>query len=255
MATALEQASTQLPRGRLIARWFFAGMAILMLATSVAGFAPAILNPAGRLAPLSLLAAVHGLVFFVWLMLFLAQSLLIATGRVGYHRRLGFAAAFVLALMIPLGYVTTVTMVRRGFDLSGDQKIVPNPPAGSMDPLAASIFNFGYLLMFTILAAGAVSFRHRPAIHKRLMLFANIELMGAPIAHIMGHMNMLTPATIMIPFSFFLLAAVARDYLAERRIHPLTTSLAIVLFVSQPIDGILIGPSAAWHQIAAWLTR
>ena len=255
MATALYQASTQLPRERSIARWFFAGMAILMLVTSVAGFAPAILNPVGRRAPLSLLATVHGLVFFVWLLLFLAQSLLVATGRVAFHRRLGFAAAFILALMIPLGYAATVTMVQRGFDLSGDQKIVPNPPAGSLDPLGASIFNFGYLFTFAILAAGAICFRRRPAIHKRLMLFANIELMGAPIAHIMGHINMLTPATIMLPFSLFLLAAVARDYLTEKRIHPLTIWLAIVLFVSQPIDGILIGPSAAWHQIAAWLTR
>jgi hypothetical protein len=245
MATALYQAPTQLPRERFIACWFFVGMAILMLAISVAGFAPAILNPVGRRAPLSPLAAVHGLVFFAWLLLFLAQSLLAATGRIGSHRRLGLATAFVFALMIPLGYAATVTMARRGFDLSGDQKIVPNPPAGSLDPLGASIFNFGYLLVFAVLAAGAVWFRRRAAIHKRLMLFANIELMGAPIAHLMGHFDLLTPLSLMIPFSSLLLAAVARDYLAEKRIHPLTASLAIVLFVFQPIAGILIGPSAA----------
>jgi hypothetical protein len=68
------------------------------------------------------------------------------------------------------------------------------------------------------------------------------------------HQNILTPATTMIPFSLFLLAAVARDYLAEKRIHLLTIWLAIFLFVSQPIEGFLIAPSAAWHQIAAWLT-
>jgi len=54
---------------------------------------------------------------------------------------------------------------------------------------------------------------------------------------------------------FFLLAAAARDYLAEKRIDPLTACLAIVLFVSQPIEGIVVGPSLAWHSIAAWLTR
>jgi len=145
-------------------------------------------------------------------------------------------------------------MVRRGFDLSGDQQIVPNPPPGAPDPLGASIFNFGYLLTFSILAVGAICFRRRPAIHKRLMLFANIELMGAPIAHIAGHISLLTPASIIIPFSLFLLAAGARDYLAEERVHPLTAWLAIFLFVSQPIDAGLIGPSAAWHRLAAWLT-
>jgi hypothetical protein len=230
-------------------------MAILMLATSIAGFAPAILDPAGRRAPLSLLAAVHGLVFFAWQLLFLAQGLLAAKGRISLHRRVGFALVFVLALMVPLGYAATVTMVQRGFDLSGDQKLAPDPTPGSMDPFAASIFNFGYLLGFTILAAAAIGYRRRPAIHKRLMLFANIELIGAPTAHLLGHLNLLTPAAVMIPFSLFLLAALARDYLAEKRIHPLTVGLAIVLFVQQPVDGILIAPSSAWHRIAAWLTR
>jgi hypothetical protein len=255
MSTIVHQASTPLAGKSFTERWFFAGMAILMLATSIAGFAPAILNPVGRRASLSPLAAVHGLVFFVWLLLFLVQSLLLATGRARVHRRLGFASAFVLAMMIPLGYAATVTMVRRGFDLSGDQKIMPNPPAGSLDPLGVSIFSFAYLLVFTILAISAICFRRRPAIHKRLMLFANIELMGAPIAHLLGHFNLLNPAALIIPFSLFSLAAVARDYLTEKRIHPLTAFLAIALFAFQPIEGAVIGPSPAWHSIAAWLTR
>src|SRR4051794_16444975 len=47
MATALYRA-TPFAREPLAARWFYTGIAILMLLTSVAGFAPAILNPAGR---------------------------------------------------------------------------------------------------------------------------------------------------------------------------------------------------------------
>ena len=104
-------------------RWFFTGMAILMLATSIAGFAPAILNPAGRRAPLSLLGAAHGIVFSAWLVLFLVQALLVESRRVAWHRRLGLASAFALPVMIPLGYAVTITMVRRGFDLSGDQGV------------------------------------------------------------------------------------------------------------------------------------
>ena len=86
------------------------------------------------------------------------------------------------------------------------------------------------------------------------MLFANIELTGAPIAHLLGHFDLLTPAAIMLPFLFLLLAAVARDYVAEKRIHPLTAGLALVLFILQPIDGILMS-TPAWHHVAAWLTR
>jgi len=247
MSTAVHQASIPVPRRSLIARWFVPGMATLMLAISIAGFAPAIVHPAGRRAPLSALAAVHGLVFYAWLLLFLLQSVLAATGRLALHRRLGLASVFVLALMIPLGFAATVTMVRRGFDLSGDQGTI-------QDPLSGSIFNFGYLFGFTVLAIGAICFRRRPAIHKRLMLFANIELTGAPIAHLLGHFGLLTPAAVVPFFLFLLLTGVARDYVAEKRIHPLTASLGLILFIQQPIDGMLMS-TPAWHHVAAWLTR
>ena len=65
-----------------VERWFFTSMAIVMLAVSIAGFTPAIAYPAARRAPLTHLAAAHGIVFFAWLLLFLTQSLLVATRHV-----------------------------------------------------------------------------------------------------------------------------------------------------------------------------
>jgi hypothetical protein len=58
------------PGRHLFEVWSFAGMAILMIIASIAGFAPAILEPAGRRGPVSALAAMHGIVFFAWLVLF-----------------------------------------------------------------------------------------------------------------------------------------------------------------------------------------
>jgi hypothetical protein len=255
MATTSYQTSSAVWKRPFVERWFFTGMAIAMLAISVAGFLPAILNPAGRRAPLSLLAAAHGIIFFVWLALFLVQSLLVASRRVSWHRRLGMASAFVLTLMIPLAYAATVAMVRRGFDLSGDQKIELHPRAGFLDPYNASIFNFGDLFLFAVLVVAAIGYRRRPEIHKRLMLFANIALMGAPLAHLLGHQTRLPPGIIVVPLTMFLLAAVARDYLVAKRIDPLTAWMAMVMFASYPIRAVLIGPSMAWHQFAMWITR
>ena len=107
-------------------RWFFVGMAFAMIATSIAGFLPAIIDPGTRRAPLTLLAGAHGIVFFMWLFLYLAQSLLIANRRVALHRRLGLTSAVLLPLMIVLGFTTTTAMIRRGFDLSGDQHLPEN---------------------------------------------------------------------------------------------------------------------------------
>jgi hypothetical protein len=177
MATVSCQTPNKRRAKPLVERWFFTTMAMVMLATSIAGFMPAIVNPAGRRAPLTLLAAAHGIVFFAWLLLFFTQSLLAAMGHVRWHRKLGLASVVILAAMIPLAFEATAAMVRRGFDLSGDQKIDSHPSAGSvsLDGYFASVFNYGDLLMFAILAIAAICYRRRPEVHKRLMLFANMR--------------------------------------------------------------------------------
>ena len=90
---------------------------------------------------------------------------------------------------IPLGYWSTISMVRRGFDLSGDLKIDAQPHGEYIDPQNASIFPLTDLPIFAILAGTAIAYRRKPEIHKRLMLFANIALMGAPLAHYRSHCN------------------------------------------------------------------
>jgi hypothetical protein len=251
MAAASDQTSAKMRTKVLVERWFFTGLALTMLATSAAGFLPSLLHAAGRRAPLSPLAAAHGVVFFAWLGIFFVQSRLIATGHVALHRRLGVVAGCLLALMIPLAYATSVLMVRRGFDLSGDLRI-------EHDPLYEFIFPFGDLLMFALLVLGAIAYRRRPEIHKRLMLFANIALLGAPLAHMIGHVPRLAAlpgAIILVPISMFLLAAVAREYLLTRKVHSLTIALAVGMLLAGPLRATLIGPSVAWHRLASWLTR
>jgi hypothetical protein len=251
MVTASYPTASKARENVLAGRGFFTAMALAMLAVAVAGFLPSIVHTAGRRAPLSPLVAVHGFLFFAWLILFLVQSRLVATGRVALHRRVGVAAGFVLALMVPLSYVTTVAMVRRGFDLSGDLRI-------DADPLFESIFQFGDLTLFTVLAVTAIAYRRHPDIHKRLMLFANLSLMGAPLAHLIGHVPRLFPLIgplIEIPIAILLIAAVTRDYCLTRKLRPLTLGLAITIFLSGPFWAKVFGPSAAWHRLASWLTR
>ena len=245
---------------RTAGRWFFVGMALVMIATTIAGFLPAIISPATRRGPLSLLAAVHGIVFLAWQLLYLAQSLLVATRHVGWHRRLGVTSVVLLALIIPLSFATTTAMVRRGFDLSGDQHIVPHPAAGSiyLDASASSVFNFAVLFTFSVLAIAAILYRSRPEIHKRLMLFANLALMHAAIAHLVGHIPQYgdtSGVVILVSYTLFLLTAVARDYLVEKRVRAITAVIAVGMWVSVPIEALVIAPSATWHRFAEWMSR
>jgi len=211
-----------------VERWFFVGLAVAMMAVAIAGFAPSIANTAGRRAPVSPLAVAHGVVFFVWLGIFLVQGSLVASGNVRLHRRVGVVAGFVLLPMVVLGYTTSVSMMRRGVDLSGDLRI-------EHDPFAAAIFPLGDLLIFALLVTAAIIYRRRPEIHKRLMLFGNIALMPAPLAHFIGHWPRLAampPAIILVPISMFWMAALAREYLPSGKVHPLTWGLAAAMFLS-----------------------
>jgi hypothetical protein len=235
--------------GGVFARWYFPSMAVVMIVMAVAGFAPSIVNPSQRNGPMTLLLAVHGILFFLWLLLFLLQTTLIAARRTDLHRRMGIVAIVLLVALVPLSYIVTVQMVRRGFDLSGDQLLRSHP-----DVLLGSIFNFFAVVEFPVLAGVALIYRRRKEIHKRLMLFANMALMGPPITHFLGHFGLLSPFTVLAGLALLFLSAVAADFLMARRVHPLTTKLAILLFLFQPLQAI-VGNTVAWHHFAAWLAR
>ena len=92
-ASASSEISQKRPKNaEIVERWFFTGMACAMLAVAVAGLLPSIAYSAARRAPLTTLAAAHGVVFFAWLGLFLVHSRLIATRHTAIHRRMGIAA-------------------------------------------------------------------------------------------------------------------------------------------------------------------
>ena len=251
MATAPCETTPNLRTEHSGNRRFFTSMSLAMIGISITAFMPSIVHPAERHAPLSGLAAAHGIVFLAWLLLLLVQSRLIAHGQVALHRRLGLTSVFVLALMIPLGFATTIAMVRRGFDLSGDLRV-------DRDPSYEAVFPLCNLLIFALLVIAALLFRQMPQIHKRLMLFANIELMPAPLAHLIGHtpsLASLPAAIIMVPISILVICAVARDWVVTRRIHPLTWWLASLRILSGPLEAGPIGSSAAWHHFVYWLAR
>jgi hypothetical protein len=99
MATVSVHNPENLQKGSAVDRYFFTVLASSMIAISLAGFVPSIANPAGRRAPLSMLAAAHGIVLLAWLVLFLVQSRLVASGRIATHRRLGITGIFLLLLI------------------------------------------------------------------------------------------------------------------------------------------------------------
>jgi hypothetical protein len=111
--SAASQASFQV---RTTDGWFYTCVGVFAFLFSSAAFGPSIVYSESRLGPITPLVAAHGIVFFAWLLLFIAQTILARTGNLALHRRMGIWSAILAAALVVLGYQTTIAMGRRGYD-------------------------------------------------------------------------------------------------------------------------------------------
>lgn len=231
---------------------FYVGMGVFALAFSMAAFGPSIANPAHRLGPITSLLALHSVALTAWLVLFIAQAILAQTRKLALHRRLGVSSILLAAALVILGFKVTIAMGRRGYDLAGDI-------AGARsDSLAAMAFPLLDVFLFMSLFLAALLYRHRSAIHKRLMLLVLTgALMPAPITHFTGHYVLLRDKGFLTPLiiAAFLAAGPIHDRIALQRIHPVFLWLPLAIFLLEITWAIFVVPSASWHALASWLVR
>ena len=224
---------------------FYLGGGIVLLTVSLAAFVPGIVDSSSRRAPITLLAAHHGATFFGWLVLYLAQTLLAATGNLHLHRRLGRVGGLLAVAMIVLGYRTTMGMVRRGFDLSGDlERLGP--------VILQTSFQLWGIAIFGGLVLGALLNRRRPDVHKRLMWLATAALMGAPVAHAVGHYGL---PFVLLPLANITLLASnpVFDRIAHGRMHPVSLWGAVFFVLFANFLAVVVSPSPAWQRFVLWL--
>ena len=151
---------------------FFVAMAAMLLALVVLGFSRTLFfRPFFGLPDLPVYLSVHGIVLSIWYLLFLVQSLLVATHRVAWHRQLGVVGVALAVCVVAVSVVVTFSFIPRGIDAGADE-------ARTSQLVQTFIAAVWALLSFVVLIAGAIVLRRRPEIHKRLMLFASIAIIG-----------------------------------------------------------------------------
>jgi hypothetical protein len=226
--------STPLPE-----RVFFSLAGLWFFTLTFVGFSPSFYFRALP-EPLPTHQIVHGVVYSTWVVLFLVQALLISAHRARWHVRLGVASAFLLILMIPVGFHVVLVKTAAGFK--------------SVDEAG---FNLTELTLgFTFAFAGLAN-RKRPIVHKRLMLFATLMLtvaaadrvalvLGLEEVRIFRKLLALTPAIALVGF----------DALLRRRILLLSvSSLALVWLVVWFMISDLVFLHPAGEAIIRALTR
>jgi hypothetical protein len=225
-------------------RRFYVGVAIAIAITVFAGFSRSYFLKAYYGTPeLSLLLHIHGFVFTSWVLLFLAQTTLVAADRTDLHRKLGVGGAVLAALVLIVGTTTAILRVK-----GGSAPIPGVPPLGF---LAVPLFD---MVVFAILIGAGLSLRSRLDTHKRLMTLATISLMSAPIARLpIGVLKAGPPAFFGLT-DLFIVAMLVYDLATRRRIHPATIWGGLLIVASQPLR-LMIAGTPAWMAFAGWLTR
>jgi hypothetical protein len=225
-------------------RLFYSGMAVAVLVTVFAGFAPSYyLKPYFGGPPLMPLLHMHGLIFSSWIILFVTQTGLVAANRTRVHRRLGIAGAFIAVLMMIVGSVTAIIRAKQG----------AAPPG--IPPLAFLTVPLFDMVVFPSLAGAGFYFRRQVDVHKRLMLLATIAILPAAIARLpFAFIQQTGPLAFFGLADLFLVPCIVYDITSRGRVHRATMLGGLLIVASQPLR-LMIAGTQAWLSFAGWLTH
>src|SRR4051812_43654245 len=188
---------------------FFLRAAIVMTLTIVAGFSLQLAMGRSTFNSPPLVHA-HAIIFMGWVTIYLLQNILVATGRINLHRRLGWVAAGWMLPMIVLGFGVTLSMVRRGQ--------VPF----FFQPLHFLVFDPLSLLTFAALTGSAILLRARTEWHRRLHLCGMAMLMGPGFGRLLP-MPLLQPWAWEASFAaglIFPIVGIMADLRRSGHVHP-----------------------------------
>jgi hypothetical protein len=150
------------------------GMAIACAAIAFGGFAPTYWVPvlSGRPA-VAPIVHLHGLLFSTWVLFFVLQSWLAASGRVARHRSLGLLGIALATAMLIIGFAAQAHSLRLGIAAGLEE-----------ENRAFSIVPITFVLFFAGSVAFAIANIARPEVHRRLMLVATTAILPPAIARV-----------------------------------------------------------------------
>jgi uncharacterized membrane protein YozB (DUF420 family) len=171
----------------------------------------------------------HGISFTAWVLLLVGQAWLVRSRRLNVHRQLGIAGAVLAVVMVWLGLWGALVGAARPGGFIG----IPVPP------LQFLIVPVTDMLLFSMAVGLALWWRHRPDIHKRLMVLATIGISTAAFARwpVIGAQGGVLGGFIMT--DLLVLAVMIYDWRTRSRIHRATLIAGAVLIISQPLRLVL----------------
>lgn len=239
--------------GRHRGRRFFVTMATILLVAVVVGFARTFyLRPFLDLPDMPVHLQVHGVVLTAWFVFLVVQVVLVRSGRVPLHRRLGHYGA---VLAVAVVAVSLLTVAHR------DAPFIDEAPFRGFGNLMS-------VVAFSICVGFAVFLRRRPAAHKRLMLLGSIIITGpaldrmAQLPILAGFLGPILPdalgstgvAFAALATPSLMLALVGYDVVTRKRPHWATLGGMAGIFVLAPAMSAGFMYSGLWSAFVRLVT-
>lgn len=225
-------------RTRLLGRYFYFFMSLLIAAVVVYGFSRTVgkglIHPD---IPRPFVLHLHAAVFSGWVLFFILQSTLIVIGKVQYHQISGWFGAVLGIAVIVVGVRTAVTMAR--FNIQHYH---------SRFAALTLIISFYDMAAFGVAFVLAILWRRTPETHRRLMLVATGALTAAAFGRFPIPPHIRPSIFFYSCVDLLILVAAARDLIVNARVHRVYL-VALPAFVA--CQSMVI--YTIYHHLPAWL--
>lgn len=195
------------------------------------------------LPPLTLLMHVHGLLFTAWVLLFFAQTRLIAAHRVDLHMKLGLVGVALAAAVFVVGVLTALAA-------GAAPGLRPSGRTGAQ----FVIIPLTSITLFATFVGSGIALRKHPALHKPLMLLGMIAVLGPAVARLIsliGQREWVSFFQIGVLAAFIAWFLIA-DWRKHRVVHPVFLIGGLGLLLSWPLR-LAVGHSQWWQPVGRWL--
>ena len=239
-------------------------MAAWFIVIVLVGFIPdammkVALVKAGARPPFPLILHVHAVLMGSFLLLLLAQTWLMATGRKALHMQLGVLGMVLAAALVVAGFVLAPTMY---YQVWGGATFGPPAVRQALAPVLPMVENILLLqmaagFMFALFITIALTARSRDAgLHKRMVILAIAVPLGAAIDR-MTWLPSTLPAN-PVASDFYVLLAIAPmfvwDVIRNGRVHAAYRIwFPVFVAVSATVD--LLWDKPLWHATAKAIMR
>jgi hypothetical protein len=209
---------------------------------------------AGQRPPFPLVMHMHAVLMGSFLLLLLAQTTLMATGRQAYHMQLGLAAFVLAPALVIVGFILAPTMYHQSWDAL--QAATPETREKLQEAVSRSenikLIQIYVGILFSVFLIIGLRARGRNAgLHKRMMILATAIPLPAGIDRIPWLPSTL-PASALGP-ELYTLAAVSPmflwDVIRNRSVHK-AYWIFLGLFLPAALVVNSLWDTAGWHATA-----